>query len=423
MGFPVSSFPRLGTVRQDPQAGIRWGSILALSTTVMAAFGILFYGFSVYLTDAAAGSVFSATTLSAGYSGAVLSGALLAMPIGRYADRRGVRPILGLGSVLGFAGMTAFATAEQPWQVVAAWWLLIGPAGAMTFYEPAFVAIAQWCTPDQRPRALAVLTVVGGLAGVIFIPGTERLVAAIGWRPSAVILGGLLLAIGGSTSLFMLPKWSSVAHLKPAPRSPSRPIRRLVGERAFGLYTVALMLSFFAAQGVLAHRVALFGEAGFAIGVVAVWAAIASALSLPGRWLAPLIATRLRATTVQAAVTAILAVATALMVGGRSPLQMTGHFVFFGLGFGALLPLRAMVMANWYGGPDYGRIMGAQWTAVGLAGAAGPVVVGVLRDQTGGYGLAAGALAAIYVAVAGLVLLAGAERHAPAHGETVTTGA
>jgi cyanate permease len=64
---------------------------------------------------------------------------------------------------------------------------------------------------------------------------------------------------------------------------------------------------------------------------------------------------------------------------------MVGHFSLFGLAFGGLLPLRAMVMADWFSGPAYGRIMGAQWTAAVLIGASGPTLVGVSRDVTGGY--------------------------------------
>ncbi len=401
----------------DQESGIRWGSILPLAITVMAAFGIMFYGFSVYLTDEAAGSEFSTTALSLAYGGAVLAGGLLAMPIGRYADRHGVKPIIGLGSILGFLGLVGFGSADESWQVVAAWWLLIGPAGAMTFYEPAFVAIDQWCSPQQRPRALAALTVIGGLAGVLFIPGTERLVALVGWRQTTVILGLVLLVIGGSTSLFAIPRRSPGGERHPASHSRSGSFRNLVRDRRFRLYTLAMMLSFFAAQGVLSHRVARFGEAGFAVATVALWAAVASALSLPGRWLAPLVATRMRATTVQAATIAMVAVATLLMVDGRSSWQMIGHFVFFGLGFGALLPLRAMIMANWFSGSDYGRIMGTQWTVVGLAGATGPVMVGVLRDQADGYGLPMGVLAGVYLTVVVLILLSDANRGEVARSE------
>jgi len=68
-----------------------------------------------------------------------------------------------------------------------------------------------------------------------------------------------------------------------------------------------------------------------------------------------------------------------VVADGRSLLSLWPGF------FGALLPLRAMVMGDWFSGPMYGRIVGTQWTAVVLVAAAGPVLVGTLRDTTGGY--------------------------------------
>jgi MFS family permease len=404
-------------MRRDSGSGIRWVSLLPLSLTVMVAFGIMFYGFSVYLTTEAAGSDFSTTVLSLAYSGAVLAGGLMAMPVGAYADRHGVKLILGLGSILGFLGLLAFAAAEEPWHVVVAWWLLIGPAGAMTFYEPAFVAVNQWCTPQQRPRALATLTVIGGLAGIIFIPGTERLVAIFGWRQAAVILGMLLLATGGGTALFAIPRSRSVRDSAESPAPKSGALRNALRDRRYRLYTLAMMLSFFAAQGVFSHRLARFEETGFAVAAVALWAAVASALSLPTRWLAPHAATRFRATTVQASATVVIGVSVLLMADGGTSWHLIGHFVLFGIGFGALLPLRAMVMADWFSGSSYGRIMGAQWTAVGLAGAAGPVTVGLLRDQVNGYGLPTALIAAVYLAAAVLIFLSDSE-----HKETLPAG-
>ena len=84
---------------------------------------------------------------------------------------------------------------------------------------------------------------------------------------------------------------------------------------------------------------------------------------------------------------------------------MIGHFLLFGLAFGALLPIRAMVMGAWYSGPIYGRIMGTQWTAVVLVGASGPVLVGVLRETTGEYRASFVVLAALF-AVAAVAVMA-----------------
>lgn len=382
-----------------------WGSILPLSLTVMVAFGIMLYGFSVFLTDGAAGGEFTTGLLSLAFGGGVVAAGLLAFPVGRWADRRGVRGIFGMGALLGALGLFGFSVAAEPWQVLAAWWFFMGPAGAMTYYEPAFIAVDRWCTVSQRPRALAVLTFIGGLAGIVFIPGVERLVAAVEWRPAARLLGVLLLVVGGGTWLFALRDEPSALH-------GSHEVARfslgaLFRDRRFVVYTTGMVLSFIGAQAILSHRVARFEEAGFAVAAVAVWAAIASALSLPGRSIAPFVARRFRPAYVQATAVAFMALAVVLMVDGSKVWLMNGHFALFGLAFGAVLPLRAMVMGKWYSGGNFGRTMGAQWTITSILGAAGPAVVGVLHDTTGSYQVPMTVIVATMAVAAGLILTSG----------------
>ncbi len=95
------------------------------------------------------------------------------------------------------------------------------------------------------------------------------------------------------------------------------------------------------------------------------------------------------------------------MIGASRTWQMGAHFVVFGPAFGALLPLRAVVMGNWYSGPGYGQIMGMQWALASLAGAAGPAAVGVTRDATDGYGVPLTFIVAALVTAALLALVSG----------------
>ncbi len=382
-----------------------WKQIVPLSLTVMVAFGIMLYGFSVFLTDGAAGGEFSTGLLSVAYGGGLVAGGTLAYPIGRRADRKGVRGIFGLGAILGAAGLTLFSFATEPWQVLLAWWGLIGPAGAMTYYEPAFVAVDRWCTKEQRAKALAVLTLIGGLAGIIFLPGIERLISLVGWRPAVRILGLLLLLTGGATALFFLRREPSIERVVSIHERYS--LGTILRDRRFVLFTAAMVLSSVGAQAVLSHRVARFEEAGFAVAGVALWAAVASALSLPGRSVAPFLAQRFRPTTVQATVMVLMAIASVLMIDGSSDWQLSGHFIVFGLSFGAVLPLRAMVMSRWYSGTGYGRTMGAQWAVASLIGASGPAVVGLLHDSTGGYQIPISLVVFLLAGAAFLVVLSG----------------
>ncbi|MDF1594844.1 MAG: MFS transporter [Acidimicrobiia bacterium] len=376
-----------------------WSAIVAIALIVMVAFGAMFYGFSVFLTADAAGADFSTTILSLGYGGAALVGGLLAFPIGRFADRRGVRLVFGVGSVVGFLGLLAFSFAQEPWHVLAAWWLLIGPAGAMTYYEPAFVAVDQWFSARHRARALATLTVIGGVSGMIFIPLTERFVTWFGWRGAAFALGGILLIVGGVASLVFLP--SGAGRVGQAPSAPFS-VRRLLSDRRFVMYTIGMLLSFGTMQAIITHRVARFEEAGFAVASVAMWAAVASALSLPGRYASPYVAGRRRPTSVHASGMAALALALALAVFVGAGWQMGAHFLLFGVSFGVMLPLRAMVMSSWYSGSAYGRILGVQWSVAAVFGAVFPAGVGILRDVTGSYQLPMAGLT-ITMALAALV--------------------
>ena len=387
-----------------------WNAVLSLAATVMVAFGVILYGFSIFVTDAAAGSEFSTTVLSVGYGGSVVAGGLLAIPIGRRADRAGVRGITALGGVLAGCGMAIFALASQPWHVLVAWWFFLGPAGAMLFYEVTFIAVDQWFSADQRGRALGAVTLIGGLAGIIFIPATEWLVSAFGWRATSWVLGALVMSIALATATLAL---RTVARPPPTHGSAARERglgRRLLRDRRFVLHTAAMVLIFFAIQGIFAHRVAVFEEVGFDITAVAWWAAAASALSLPGRWIAPVLAGRFGGVNVQIVTTIVLVLGTAAMVDGSSSWQLVGHFVLFGVAFGAFLPLRALTMAEWFSGDRYGATMGSQWTVVTLIGAAGPAVVGAMRDAADDY--SAGIIVIVTALAAGTALLFAVNRPA-----------
>jgi MFS family permease len=351
-----------------------------LASTVAVSFGSLFYAYSVLITDEAAGGRFSTSVLSTAYAGFVLFGGVLAFVVGRTADRHGVRPLVAVGSLLGGTGLVVVSVAAEAWQIVAASWLLMGPAGAMTFYEPAFVAVDQWFEPKTRGPAISLLTVVGGLAGPIFLPLTGALVESIGWRPTARVLA-LVLVLTGLVASFLLP-----AHVGEASGGRKRPtLRSLVGERHFVLFTIAIVLSFGALQAVFFHRIAVFEDAGFSVGLVAAWGGIASLLSFPGRFGAPLLRGRLGGLHLFAALALVLGGAVLIMVAAAETWQMIAHFVVFGLAFGGLLPLRAVVMGRWYSGSGFGSIMGAQWSLAAVAGAGGPWLVGLSRDAFGSY--------------------------------------
>jgi MFS family permease len=70
-------------------------------------------------------------------------------------------------------------------------WAGLGACSAAVLYEPAFAVIAQRFT-KRRSRALATVTFSAGLASTIFLPLSDGLLRAYGWRPAVLILGCFL---------------------------------------------------------------------------------------------------------------------------------------------------------------------------------------------------------------------------------------
>jgi predicted MFS family arabinose efflux permease len=371
--------------------------IAALCFIVSVAYGALLYGFAVLITEPAAGGEFSRSLLSAAYGGAVLTGGAAAIAVGRVSDRRGVRAVMVLGVLLAGAGLVLFSVAEAGWLVLAVWWLVLGPATAMCFYEPAYVAIQQAFEPERRAQAIALLTLSAGLSGPIFTPLTGALVDALGWREATRVLAAVVVCAAPAALVWIR---TQPVHSARATRrldlSPFRRPRLLV-------FTVAAVLAYGSVEAIVIHRVARFEELGFALETVALWAGISGLLTLPGRLILPLLARRLSATALLAAVVGVIAASTALMITGDGYAQMVVSFALFGLVFGAALPLRAIVMGEWTATEVFGSIMGVQAALIAAGRAAVPALTGALHDLTGGYAVAMAMLTALLVAAGVLV--------------------
>ncbi len=385
-----------------------------LGALIIVAFGSILYGFSVYATDDAAGAVFSTSVLSLGLTGATIVNGVLAPVVGRFADRHGVRGPIALGAGLLFLGLSAFSAATENWQVVTSWWLLIGPATALVYYDPAIIALNQWVPAPARPRAFGMLTLIGGLSAMIFIPFAGWLVEALGWRPAIRVLAGIGLAVGWAVALWIVPSGTPVDHPPAAARTAYRVLLR---DRRWLLFTASVVIVQAGTMAIIAHRVDRFTEVGFALGTVTALAGGASLVSLPGRLLGPIAAARWSGTGVFAIVVAVVGLSAGIAALQATTGLMVTHFVVFGLAFGAFTSVRAVVMSSWYHVDRFGSVNGMQSALALVIGGLGPLAVGVGRDVSGAYTVPLTVLVGVLVIGAGLALAAGRVESGPVRGD------
>jgi MFS family permease len=111
--------------------------------------------------------------------------------IGRIVDRTGARRLMTSGSVVYALSLVGLASARGPASYLACW-ALMGIASALALSTPSSISIVQIAGPRSR-QAIALLTIIGGMASTIFWPVTGVLEAAIGWRTTLLLYAAIHL--------------------------------------------------------------------------------------------------------------------------------------------------------------------------------------------------------------------------------------
>lgn len=172
-----------------------WGIVGALSITETVSWGIVYYAFAVFLVPMQRELGLSTAQLTGAFSLALLISAVTGIAVGRYLDRHSPRALMTAGSIAATALVLAWSQVDGLVGLYALW-AALGLVMAVVLYEPAFTVLAKWF-PDagERRRAMTALTLVAALASFIFLPLSQALVDAHGWRDALVILAVILGAV------------------------------------------------------------------------------------------------------------------------------------------------------------------------------------------------------------------------------------
>jgi MFS family permease len=390
-----------GLARRGPAERARaWRIVGVLSVTETVSWGILYYAFAAFLVPMRDDLGVTAAELSGGFSLALLVSAAAGVLVGRHLDRSGPRRLMTAGSAAGSALVVAWSQVDSLVAFYAVW-AAIGAVMAAVLYEPAFTVLAKhFGRPDERRRAMTAMTLVAALASFIFLPLSQALIDAYGWRDALIGLAVVLAAITVPLHAMMLPPGGG------AGRQPARPHQRSLHAGAalrsssFWLLCTAFFLASFAAVAMAVHAIPFLLERGHSPGFAAFAVGLVGVSQIPGRLLFAPIAARWPRPQATAALFVLMAVGIAAVVGLRADWGVVTGLVLLGMGNGMATLARATVIADAYGVAAYGTISSAVAALTTTARATGPIAAAVFA-ATAGYGVllwtlaALGALAAV----------------------------
>ena len=384
-----------------------WVIVATLCVTETITWGIIFYGFPVFLAamerdlGASRVAVTGAFSLGLGISG------LVGVPVGRWLDRRGARLLMTLGSCLTTVLAIAWSRVESVSALYAVW-ALMGIAMATTLYEPAFAAVVQWF-PTGRERALLVVTLAAGFASTIFMPIEAWLLAHVGWRQAVVWLAMVLAATTIPLHGLLL---RAPAHLDRrrargetvtvdvAGVAPAAALRHPV----FWVLAVAFFASNFAHTSGTVHLIPYLGQHGYSAALAAAIVGWIGAMQVPGRLAFVPIAAWLGARSVVAGIFIAQCVGTGLLASlGWLP-TVIPIIVLLGAANGMSTLARANMVSDIFGRAHYASISGALALGANGARALAPIGAALLYRGLGSYESLFGALSVVLGVVSVLVV-------------------
>ena len=389
-----------------------WFVVAVLSVTETVTWGIIYYGYPVFLRPMEETLGASRVVVTGAFSLGLAVSALAALPAGRWLDRHGPRGLMTLGSCLGTGLCLAWAHVDSVIALYAVW-LGMGFAMAATLYEPAFAAVVAWFSTRGRDRALLTLTLAAGLASTIFMPIEAWLLGRWGWRTTVTILAVVL----GTVTIPLHALGLRRAPAEPAPAaggasravSPSFTLGAAARTPVFWVLAVAFVVGNFATVSVTVHLIPYLTDRGYAPAMAAIMIGWMGAMQLPGRLFFVPIAAWLGPRWVTAGVFAAQAAALAQLPLALVIRTLVPFVVMFGAANGMSTLARASSIAQIFGARHYGAISGAVALGANGARAVGPVGASLLVVALGSYERVFWGLAAALVAVSVAVLVTGTE--------------
>ena len=384
-----------------------WWVVLAGFVLMALNGGLLFHGFGAYFVHLQADFPWNKTLLAGAFSMMQLESGLAGPVQGWLIDRLGARTIARAGLVLVATGFGLFSFIDSAFSFYAAFFV-IGLGSTLVGWVTVNVAVANWF---RRRRATAMGLMSSGQAvGGLLVPALAWSLASFGWRSTAMGSAALFLLVGLPITQLMrrtpeeyglLPDGApppqdpaGAAAMDALPVTPSQrrsdepdfTAREALRTPAFWLISLGHGFALLVVSAVSVHLIPhLVSQRGLSVQSAGAMLAFMTLLTLVGHVGGGLVADRMDKRWIAALAMVGHSLGMLVLAFTSSPLWVPVFAVLHGLSWGVRGPLMSAIRADYFGRKAFGTIMGFSTPIVMLGTMTGPLLAGILADQTGTY--------------------------------------
>ncbi|HKU96674.1 MAG TPA: MFS transporter [Vineibacter sp.] len=366
-----------------------WIVVAAGALLGCVAIGTVF-SLAVFLQPISDATGWSRTGISTAMTLDFLTMGVAAFGWGAVMDRFGPRVVVLSGAVLLGLGVTLASRAGSLLEFQLAYGIVVGAAAGAVF-APTIATITGWF---EKHRSLAVSLVSAGMgvAPLTISPFAAWLISSHDWRTAQLTIAVLAWVLMIPTAFLVraAPAAPADAGATPGAVTPGEP-GMTVGQALRSPQFIVLAATFFcccaAHSGPIFHTVSYAMACGLSTMAAVTIYSVEGLAGLGGRLLFGVAGDRFGARQVLVVGLMIQAI----MAGSYYFTRHLGEFyavaAVFGLAYGGVMPLYAVIAREYFPMRIMGTVFGAATMVSALGMALGPAIGGWIFDTTGGYGL------------------------------------
>jgi MFS family permease len=369
-----------------------WRVVLVCFVMATFCWGFGFYGQSVFLADLSRLHGWPASLVSTAITAYYLISALLVAFVSDIMGRLGPK-LMVLGGIACLGGATAaLALITTPWELFAAFFLMAFGWAAMSLGAISNI-LGLWF---NHRRGLAISLALNGAScgGILVAPALAFLVSAVGFANAVWIAVATMICVLTPLAVLWIDRpayrpegGGTIPSAEVAEKTPDdggwTKARALRSAHFWGV-TATFALALVVQVGFLVHQISflepMLGHslAGAAVGITAIMALLGRlALGSVIDRLDQRLATALSLTSQAGAVFAVTQT--------TNPTVLLLACAVFGLSVGNVITLPSLIIQREFEARSFGLLVGLSTAICQIIYAAGPGLLGLLRDMTGSY--------------------------------------
>jgi MFS family permease len=347
-------------------------TVSALAIGQVLSWAALYYAFSSFVLPMQQALGWDKPTLMGAYTLGLAVWGVATYAAGALVDAGQGRLVMTLGCIAAGLGFAAWSVVTSPWMLYAVW-AVLGAAMAATLYEPAFNVLTKRY-PDRYQHGITMLTLVGGFASTLSFPAVAWMLPHLGWRPSLLAIGAVLLLFVAPLHWWALQGPALVASSRAGEAEDDSTLHEALRHRTFWLLTLCFMVQAFVSAALWAHVMPIFDSKGVSQAHALIVLMAVGPAQVAGRLVYVAIGRGWSLRRLGVVVLAGLPLGTWLFALGHSLPVLLLFALVFGMSNGLVTIVRGGFVPQYFGRTHVGRIGGAM-SGIGLvARAAAPVM-------------------------------------------------